>query len=57
MKLEDFIKLNNYKGFHIISTCESCEHNKGCDIQSWNNSRSDVKPEDEFGCIHWSEKK
>ncbi len=57
MKLIDWVMRGlNEERLHVISTCEKCVHNSGCDIQDWNNSRADVEPKDEFGCIHWERK-
>ena len=41
---------------YITGLCDQCDHNGGCDIQDWNNSRADVDPEDPFSCYYWVQK-
>ena len=55
--LHDAIETAKYFDYHAIRTCNECEHNGGCEIQDWNNTRSDVEPTDIFGCIFWERKK
>ena len=58
MKLEDFVNkvIINERAkekYHVISTCEFCEHQgKWEPIDMCNNSANK-----DFGCIHWSERK